>query len=161
MNDPTDKLDEEVRQKLVAYLDGELDQESAREVEAQMSRSSTVRHEMDTLKKAWELLDYLPKPQAPQNFSQRTMERLSAVKLSTVKRQRQMQWLSRIGWAAGLAFVGLFSGWVTYRATPAVTPSTDELQVLEYRNYWNSMLQTESMEFLRQLDQPDLFGEDS
>src|SRR6516164_8842904 len=107
MSQPTDEPEDDLRQKLVAYLDGELDQEAAREVEAELTSNATVRQEMDTLKKTWDLLDFLPRPQAPQSFSQRTMERLSAAKQRAMQRRRRLQWVGRISWAAGLGILGL------------------------------------------------------
>src|SRR5262245_3887898 len=161
MNEATDNLDDDVRQRLVAYLDGELDQETAREVEAQLTGSATVRQELETLKKTWELLDFLPKPQAPENFSQRTMTRLSAVKQNALVRQRRLQWMGRMSWAAGLGLIGVLSAWAAYRMIPASTPAPQELRVLEYRTYWPYFLQVDNVSFLKDLDQPDLFGEDS
>ena len=56
-------LKEEDREELVAYLDGELNEEAARQVEERISLDPKARAEADALKKAWDLLDYLPKPE--------------------------------------------------------------------------------------------------
>jgi hypothetical protein len=130
-------------------------------VEDELNRNATVRQEMETLKRAWDLLDYLPRPEAPQSFTQKTVERLSALRVEAIQRARRLKWLGRLAWAASLAFVGLMTGWAVYRTTPAVPTSTTELQVLEYRDTWPYFLESESVEFLKALDKPDLFGEDS
>src|SRR5438067_2053670 len=65
---------------LVAYLDGELDERGAQAVEATLGRDPHARHEAETLRKTWDLLDYLPQPPAPaSDFTSRTLQRLEKV----------------------------------------------------------------------------------
>ena len=57
-------LNERERADLVAWLDGELEGEAA-------------RAEADALRKTWELLDYLPRPEPSASFTHRTLSRLA------------------------------------------------------------------------------------
>lgn len=66
--------------ELVAYLDGELDEAAARCVEARLARDPAARARAAELKKSFDLLDYLPKPEPSPTFTTRTLERLPAVK---------------------------------------------------------------------------------
>src|SRR3954451_13737717 len=56
-------LSEQERADLVAYLDGELTGEAARALEAKITLDPQARAEAETLKRTWELLDFLPKPE--------------------------------------------------------------------------------------------------
>ena len=66
--------------ELVAYLDGELDAPAARKVEARLATDPEARARAAALKKSFDLLDYLPKPEPSANFTTRTLELLPPVK---------------------------------------------------------------------------------
>jgi anti-sigma factor RsiW len=155
-----DHLTAEERESLVAYLDGELDEEAARALEAKLNRNATTRREVEALKQTWELLDYLPRPQAPEDFTHRTLEKLDTRELATVRRRR---WLRGVSWVAGVVAAGTLSfALVCYWPRPAPPePSPEDLRVLEHRDYWPYYENIDNIEFLRGLDQADLFGEDS
>jgi hypothetical protein len=68
---------------LVAYLDGELDPEAAREVEQRLANDSAVRARAAELKKSFELLDFLPRPEPSPNFTSRTLDKLPTVTAAT------------------------------------------------------------------------------
>ncbi len=61
---------------LTAYLDGELDGDAARAVEAKLANNLDARRQAEGLKKAFDLLDYLPKPEPSADFATRTITRL-------------------------------------------------------------------------------------
>src|SRR5262249_7977897 len=61
------------RADLVAYLDGELEEAEARAIATKLAHSATARREVESLEKAWELLDYLPRPKASEDFTARTL----------------------------------------------------------------------------------------
>jgi len=66
--------------ELVAYLDGELDEATARQVEARLARDPAARSRAAELKKSFDLLDYLPRPEPSPTFTTRTLDKLPAVK---------------------------------------------------------------------------------
>src|SRR5437588_9479528 len=112
--------DEDERDELVAYLDGELDEPTARAVEARLNVDPAAREEADTLQRTWELLDYLPRAEPSSSFTHRTMERLEPVVRTTMIRVRPWRrWRPvalGLGWAAAalLAGVGGFCGMTLY-----------------------------------------------
>ncbi|HSQ58632.1 MAG TPA: hypothetical protein VLM40_23125 [Gemmata sp.] len=70
--------------ELVAYLDGELDDAAARKVAARLAGDPAARSKAAALKKTFDLLDYLPRPEPSANFTTRTLEQLPAVKTTAV-----------------------------------------------------------------------------
>ena len=63
---------------LVAYLDGELDDAAAMQVEQQLATLPEVRHEVDRLVRTWDLLDLLPSHKASADFSEKTLTQIQA-----------------------------------------------------------------------------------
>jgi anti-sigma factor RsiW len=61
------------RANLVAYLDGELSDAESRALATTLTHSLSARRELESLKRTWELLDHLPRPTAPENFTERTL----------------------------------------------------------------------------------------
>jgi anti-sigma factor RsiW len=153
-------LNDEERDDLVAYLDGQLDDEKARQVAARLSLDAKARAEADALGRVWDLLDYLPRPEPSPSFTHRTLERVSVLRPSqTVRRRRR--WVVPVAWAAGvlLAAAAGFAG-VTF-----LTPRdhTDEnlardLRVIENKRLYDPV---DDMDFLWELSRPDLFGDDN
>ena len=76
-DDPVSDVEaEDATAELVAFLDGELDPEAAEAVEAKISLDPTARAEADALKKTWDLLDHLPRPEPSRTFTERTLSRI-------------------------------------------------------------------------------------
>lgn len=73
---PPDPLEED----LVAYLDGELPEEQARQIEQRMAADPELRRRALLLKKTYDLLDYLPHPEASPDFTTRTLEKVPALR---------------------------------------------------------------------------------
>src|SRR5437867_3498127 len=73
-------LTEQEQANLVAYLDGELPDEEARAIEAKLSLEPEARAEAELLRRTWDLLDYLPKPEPSPTFTSRTISRLSPIR---------------------------------------------------------------------------------
>src|SRR5262249_50355106 len=68
------------RAELTAYLDGEWAGEDRRRVEARLASDPRLRAEADSLKRAWELLDALPRLAPSNEFTTRTLDRVSALR---------------------------------------------------------------------------------
>ena len=62
--------------ELVAYLDGELDAAAARRIEERLAADPAARAKAAALKKTFDLLDYLPKPEPSPTFTTRTLDKL-------------------------------------------------------------------------------------
>jgi anti-sigma factor RsiW len=190
MPDPQPLTDAD-RAELVAYLDGELDAEGQQRVEARLSRDALARTEADALKRAWDLLDHLPRAAPSPDFTERTLT-LATVQRLTAPASRERQrpedsssetrvadapspprpWYSRraagyAAWAAAALLV-LAAGYrltvPTRPATPAeLDPDTDPILAREPRVIENLplYLAAENLDYLLALDQPDLFADDA
>jgi anti-sigma factor RsiW len=159
---------------LVAYLDGELQGPAADAVERALTSNPGVRREAETLKRAWDLLDHLPRAEPSATFTSRTLERIearprfssaSAASVATAPPRRSLRrWL----WAAGLlaAFWGGYGvtdlGLRTSASAPITPRDIDRLSLSEARllNHLPLYRFVDDIDFLRALDHPDLFGDD-
>lgn len=163
------QISDEDRAELVAYLDGELDEQASQAFEARLTRELHLRTEAEALKKTWELLDYLPKAEPSPSFTNRTMERLavpSTGKVATGK-PRRPAWLLPVGWAAAMLLAmgsGLLAGHYLW---PAATPvqstppvdmealiNRDKELIFHKRLYENGY----DIDFLRELGRSQEFG---
>ena len=116
------RLTEEDRSNLVAFLDGELPDEEAQEMEAKLARSLSARKEVEALEKTWTMLDWLPRTEAPADFTDQTISRIHSQQMRAERIEGRLKWLSllsgkAIGWAACVAaavaigFVGVRYVW--------------------------------------------------
>ena len=78
-----------IQQDLVAYLDGELDDEGARRVEGLLSSDADAREEMHKLEGTWDLLEELPREEVGQSFTHTTVVQ---PRRSNSTRPRLSQW---------------------------------------------------------------------
>jgi anti-sigma factor RsiW len=163
-------LSEEDRAALSAYLDGELDEEAAHRLETRLSIDTEVRAEYDALRRTWGLLDYLPRAAPSPDFTSRTLAHLRRGKplggagrwLETARRLP----LARIAWAAAVLLALLLGYSLGSRLSPArpeAGAETDETLVRHLRilRQWPVYQYADDIEFLKQLDHPDLFGENA
>jgi hypothetical protein len=160
MTEPS-SMSEPERADLVAYLDGELTGEAARSLEAKLSLNPAARAEAEALRRTWELLDYLPRPQSSPNFTHRTIERLSPVRAN--ERRRWQRWRTRglgLGWTAAMLLAG-WGGYAGYNWWVPRNPDDRELihdlRLIENKRYYDRV---EELDFWRALDTPELFGDD-
>jgi hypothetical protein len=111
-------LDDREQEDLVAFLDGELSGEEARIIERKLSLDPTARAEAETLRRTWDLLDYLPRPEPSASFTEKTLTRLSSVRgesLLPPLAWRDRRWMSfGVVWMASMA-VAMMSGFQGYR----------------------------------------------
>ncbi len=159
-------VSEEARAELVAYLDGELSDDAARAVEKMINSDPAMRAEAVALSRTWELLDFLPAHDPSPSFTHRTLERVSASKprvSAGVLAARNRLWRPLTlgaGWAAAVVLAAGIGFGVTTRVLPR-EPTDDELArdlgVIEHKKAYE---QVGEIDFLKQLDTPDLFGDD-
>jgi anti-sigma factor RsiW len=156
-------LDERDKEDLVAFLDGELTGEEARAIERRLSLDPTARAEADTLRRTWDLLDFLPRPEPSASFTEKTLTRLSSVRAEALRPQPPWRDWRSIGFAVvwmGLLVLAMFSG---FRGYKHFAPSEDKdlarhLRVIENKRYYDLV---DDMTFLKKLDTPELFGNES
>ncbi len=154
------RLSPEQRSNLVAYLDGELPEQAAKEIEQVLAKSPAVQHDVEMLSRTWDLLDELPRLAGAADFSARTMSIVQKAEAprpflppSLVARFRgERLRRAAIGgtWVAGLMLAAAAGFFVTYRLVP---DGSDELlrnlPVIEKLDEYSNV---ESIEFLKQLE---------
>jgi anti-sigma factor RsiW len=162
MSNPSPLSDDE-REELIAYLDGEVDEQTARALETRLNLDPAARAEAESLRRTWDLLDYLPRPEPSPNFTQRTLTRVSdreSLAALRSKERRSRRWWAA-GWVAALVLAGL-AGYAASLYFVEPVPREDDL-VRELRLIDNLRLyqSVDSIEFLRELDAGGLFPDDS
>src|SRR4051794_29684987 len=111
-------LTEQEQANLVAYLDGELTGEEARALEAKLSLEPEARAEAELLRRTWDLLDYLPRPEPSPTFTSRPLSKLPPIRAGQsspegargILQRVQQLWrlgLFALGWAAALLLSAL------------------------------------------------------
>jgi anti-sigma factor RsiW len=165
-------LNDNDRANLVAYLDGELDAESSRALEAKLNLDPQARAEAETLRRTWELLDYLPRPEPSPSFTNRTLEKLVVQHVTgaqpAARRRRWPVWLFGVGWAAALlvaAAGGLGAAHLLWSRDAGTAHEPAEIQDLMVRNprvveHKRVFEHVDDFDFLRKLDDPELFGDE-
>jgi anti-sigma factor RsiW len=158
-------LSAEDRANLTAYLDGELDAKTAQALEAKINLDPDARKEVEALKQTWGMLDHLPKASPAARFTERTLRRLSTEQVKKLAKSktrlhvfgRATAWTSAIVVAAG---VGLGAGKLLAPKPPNETEADEPLiRHLRVVENWHRYESVEDVNFLRGLDQPDLFGD--
>ncbi len=157
------RLTAEERSNLVAYLDGELNEAESRAIAALLTKSPTVRHEVDTLQKTWELLDFLPRVTVPEQFSERTVTEIRKLEDAAPAWHPAVSiWTShatRFLVTSVVAAIGLGTGYAVTRWM--VTDPTARLaQELGLAEHLDEYLQVGSFEFLSKLADSPEFAND-
>lgn len=159
-------MSDDDRETLTAYLDGELDEAAEQTLEARLSQDPGLRAEFHAMKQAWEMLDYLPRASASTDFTNRTLDRLSLEGRSSPSARLEVRWPIRrvVGFAAAtlaavLVGVAAAAGYRLYIEKPAGPdePVVRNLRLLERMPAYETV---DDLEFLKALDQPDLFGDE-
>jgi anti-sigma factor RsiW len=158
------RLTPDERADLVAYVDGELPESHSRIISTKLTQSATARREVEMLQKTWELLDYLPLPQATGEFSEKTVSQIRRLEL------RDRSWEPAVAaWSARLAriMVYLLVGAAFLGVGFALTrwvwpdPTTRLVRDLTLAEHLDEYLEVGSFEFLSQLADSKAFGDDA
>jgi anti-sigma factor RsiW len=158
-------LNDEDRANLAAFLDGELDEETTQALEAKLNRDPEARQEVETLRQAYAMLDYLPRPEPSPNFTHRTMERLalapSAVETGKVPARPSWRWWGALTWTIAVLLalgLGTLAGHILWPTEQPEDPLTSHQRVIENLRLYELI---DDIDFLRNLDHPDLFAEEA
>lgn len=148
------RLTTEDRDNLTAYLDGELDETTTRRIESVLAGSSVARNDVELLARTYELLDDLPKPKAPADFTERTV---ATAKLEGIRQPISQQRWYRItqralvlaAWtlmmiASSAAGFALATHWVSQPQDMLI----DELPMIRHLDVYSEV---GNVEFLHQL----------
>jgi hypothetical protein len=151
------------RANLVAYLDGELADPDARVITTKLAHSATARREVDALEKTWDLLEYLPRPKASEDFTARTM---SQVLHGDVQTNEFGSTALRIARRAGSVLLGITLGLLTFAIGYAFmqwvwpNPSARLIRELPIAEHLDEYRGVGSFEFLRELVESPEFNAD-
>jgi len=155
------RLSPDERADLVAYLDGELPEAHTRHISTKLTQSATARREVEILQKTWELLDFLPRPQAPPEFCERTVSRIRKLELQGNSWEPLLaSWSARGAQAVVYVIaVGLSLG-LGYAVTRWVWPDPSErvARELTLAEHLDEYLEVSSFDFLSQLAASKEFG---
>ncbi len=156
------KLIPELQEDLVAYLDGELDEQTTQDIELTLANNSAARQEVEALTRTWELLDELPQLRASDAFTERT---LSTIKVADVSATiPEVSWTQRAHrgavlavWAAGLAMSAVLGFLLTNHWIP--NRSEDLLRELPLIENLHVYTEIDDVPFLRELQKSELFND--
>jgi anti-sigma factor RsiW len=154
-----DPLPGDLREDLVAYLDGELDGASSRRMDELLAVDPRVQAEVHRLQTAWELLDDLPRTEVDDSFSRTTVtmvaQAISAdIEAEAAVRPRRVrrQWLAVGGGLAAAALAG-------FLAARLLLPQENAELLRDLRVYQDldPYRQAGDIEFLRLLNDESVF----
>jgi anti-sigma factor RsiW len=155
------RLTPDERADLVAFVDGELPEAHSRLISTKLTHSATARREVEMLQKTWELLDHLPRPQATEQFSEKTISHIRrlemkdhswepVVALWSGRLARVMVYLLLAAVSLGAGFA--FTRWVW------PDPTKRLVQDLTLAEHLEEYLEVGSFEFLKELAESKDFG---
>ncbi len=118
--DPVEEIDHvspsPLEERLVAYLDGELDDEEVREVESLLATDPKARQTLSALERAWSLLDKAAADSVDESFTRTTLEMVSlkaaeelAQHEAELPRRRRRRWLAATGLMVACGLAGFFA----------------------------------------------------
>lgn len=157
------RLNPEQRENLIAYLDGELDDAQASEIEQALSESPVARHDVEMLSRTWDLLNVLPSAKATDQFSRRTLSSIHAAEESS----GDVRWRVAARIARRCAALVLWTGalglcaYVGFEATGRWTPQPYDQLLDEYEviaNY-DAYSAVGDIEFLKTLESKRTFAD--
>ena len=116
------RLTDHERANLVAFLDGELEEEDAQGLETKIARSPSARKEVEALEKTWTMLEWLPRVEAPADFTDQTISRIHSqqmraelieggLKRVVVIAAKVIGWVASVAAAVAIGFVGVRYAW--------------------------------------------------
>jgi hypothetical protein len=149
-------------EQLVAYLDGELDDATARDLEERLARDTQVRDRLRELSGSWDLLDALPRAMLDDKFARTTVEMVSLAasedlaneQLRTAGRKRR-RWMLGAICALAAAMIG-FAAFMFAFPNPNAELLAD-LSLVENLDAYDAV---DSVDFIRQLHAAGVFGDD-
>jgi anti-sigma factor RsiW len=153
----------QLREELVAYLDGELDAEQGRRLEERAAAEPDARRMLEELDRTWHMLDTLDAPATNEDFTRTTLEMVAVAAQEDVEkakaeapRRRRRTWL----WAVTGLFTAAAAGFFLV-ASLVRDPNTQLLEDLPIVENYDQYREVGSIDFLRALNKQKLFTEDA
>jgi anti-sigma-K factor RskA len=158
---PEQRLSPEDRANLAAYIDGELTENESRAIATKLSLSPTARREVESLKKTWELLEFLPRPNASLIFSERTLTSVRSLETRAgLWDQTAGTWFAQATKLAVCAVVAVAALGLGFTLTRWVWPDPLDRLVrdLSLAEHLDEYKEVGSFEFLEELAKSKEFG---
>jgi len=160
MSEPIDRHDMTIDEEFVAYLDGELDAEAARRFDARLMEDAELRQKLRQHRRAWDLLDELPRADVGDRFTQTTVELVAVSVADQVDdASRHNSFRAKFGWLIGGA-VAVAASLAGYALVASIVAAPDrqlvkDLRVIENLDEYRAV---EDIEYLRALEREGLFA---
>lgn len=162
-NNP-DATTSDLTERLVAYLDGELDEAETQDVEETLTNDPLARARVEELMSTWDFLDHLPRVAATEDFTDRTLTAVQAVQTQSASTQQTnarsptvKQALTLSGWLGGAALLAAFCFLMTNQWLPSEYDElVEELPLIENLHLYTEV---EDVEYLETLQASGLFDE--
>lgn len=152
------------REDLTAYLDGELDEKRASEIELKLTRSEHARREVEILSRTWDLLGLLPQPSVSGEFSHKTMAiARQADEPQSDRTKKVLRWGQRIACLSVWGVALCLTASVGYQITNRWIPDDSRLLVedLPIIDNLDNYREVGDVDFLRQLQTSRVFREEA
>lgn len=144
-------------QLLISYLDGELDEPAAAELEARLAEDAPLRNRLHEFQQTWDMLDEVTRHSGDGTFLQSTIEMV--VTSATRRRTRWHRWPIRIligGLAFSLSAIIAFQS-VRYFQDQPYRQFLADLEFWENADLYDKV---DSIEFVQQLHDSGMFAEE-
>ena len=150
---------QDLESQLVAYLDGELDEDARRSIDRRLAADPELREALGRLERTWDLMDGLERSNVDDGFTQSTLEMVAQAaaedldrELAQAPRRRRHRWLVVSTSMVAAAAAGFLITTVV-RSNPN-EELLEDLPVLENLDRYSEI---NDIDFLRLLASEDLF----
>ena len=163
-------MDSKKCEQIVAYLDGELNEDEATVVDRLLSDDGTARRQVEQYSRAWDMLDLLPVSHASNDFAERTLTAIRSghadkieEQVSDAANETQPSPTARLARRIAiqvLALVGLFLvALIGFHANfgQGAEPIDQVLRDLPMLRRLDEYQQVETTKFLQKLDRSGVF----
>ncbi|MGO9112251.1 MAG: anti-sigma factor family protein [Thermoguttaceae bacterium] len=153
----------QLREELVAYLDGELDAEQSRRIEQRAAVEPEARRMLQEFDRTWHMLDELDSRATSEDFTCTTLEMVAlaaADDAQQAKAERPQRRLRASLWVAG-GLVGAAAAGFLIVTSLIPDPNAQLLQDLPILENFDQYREIDNIDFLRALNQEKLFAEDA
>jgi len=161
-NDPSQPepaADTVADEQLVAYLDGELDDQASRRVEALLASDPKLRQQAVQLERSWEVLGHVSRFEVDERFTQSTLEMVAVAAEEEVRKQEEeapqrtrRRWLLGSAALAAAVATGFLAATILWP-----DPNRRLLEDLPVLERFEQYRQIDDIHFLHELE--DLFPE--
>ncbi len=162
MPDKQEQTEPISEEQLVAFLDGELDEQTAARVRQALETDPELRGRLESLSGSWDMLDQLKQPQVKTDFTESTMELVALAAQSDIKQSRAVGNIDRLRRYATLVAALSAAGFIGFFAVALFRPDPNRqlLEDLPVVQRLDEYRQIDSIEFLHELHKSELFSED-